>query len=97
MNFITYAFMCLFIGVYLSCTLTNTPYPEFLSTIRFWVSWAFLIWSGYVAGKVILDCLVLSSKNQMSTSNVANGILLAVLNILPTVLISVFMLKEGFK
>lgn len=96
MYFFNYIFMCLYIGVYLYFQLTDTPLPAILSDANVWVSWGFLLWSGYLSGKIIVDCLMLNAKNQMTQANMWNGLLLAVLNFLPTLLISVFMLKEGF-
>lgn len=97
MHFYNYIFMCLYIGVYIGYQLMNAPFPGFLRTLNIWVCWGFLLWGAYWAGKVILDCILLSMKNQMSSANAISGVMLAVLNFLPGLLISVFMLKEGFK
>lgn len=97
MNFLNYSFMCLYIGIYLFFHLTNTPFPGFLQTVNLIVCWGFLLWGGYIAGKVILDCILLGTKGQMQPVHIRNGILLATLNYLPVVMMSVFMLKEGFK
>ena len=91
-----YAFMCLYIGAFLYFQLTGTPLPEFMHTLNVWVSWGFLLWGGYLSGRVVVDCLLLGAKNQMTPANVRNGILLALLKLVPTLLMSVFMLKEGF-
>lgn len=96
MYFFNYIFMCLYIGVYLCFQLTDTPLPALLSDVNVWVSWGFLLWGGYLSCRVIVDCLMLNAKNQMTQANMWNGLLLAVLNFLPTLLMSVFMLKEGF-
>ena len=56
----------------------------------------FLLWAGYQSGKIIVDCIRSSFTGEMSAPNVRNGILMALLNFLPTLLMSVFMLKEGF-
>jgi hypothetical protein len=93
---LTYLYMCLFIGTYLYFYGTGAPFPEFLRSLNGWVCWAFLLWGGYQAGSVIVDCLVLSSKDQMTPSNARDGILLALISYLPTLMISIFMLREGF-
>jgi len=97
MNFLNYIFLCLSIGVYLFFHLTNTPTPGFLRTVNLVVCWAFLIWGGYIAGKVIVDCILSGAKGQMQPVHIRNGILLATINYLPVVLMSVFILKEGYK
>lgn len=97
MNYINYAFMCIYIGIYLAYKLTDTPFPDFFRTINICVSSVFLIYAAYLAGKVIIDCIQLNLKNLMTQSNMISGILLAVTNVLPAILMSVFMLKEGFK
>lgn len=94
--FIQYAFMCFYIGTYLYFQFDNAPMPAILSNINTWISWAFLCWGIFLAGRVIVDCILLSSKNQMSAANAWNGILLAVLHFLPVLGMSLFMLKEGF-
>lgn len=96
MYFIQYAFMCLFIGTYLFFQWSNTPMPGFLHQANIWVFWGFLLWGGFLAGRVIVDCILLNSKSQMSAGNAWNGVLLAVLHFLPTLAMSFFMLKEGF-
>lgn len=96
MYFINYGFMCLFIGLYLYFQLSNTPMPPYLNSARVWVSWGFLLWGGFEAGRVIVESLLLNAKGQMSSGNMYNGFLLAVLNFLPILLMSVFMLREGF-
>lgn len=96
MYFLNYIFMCLYIGIYLFFHLSNTPFPDFLRQVNTYTCWAFLLWGGFMAGRVIVDCLMLSAQNQMTAENVRNGILLAILHFLPTLLMSVFMLKEGF-
>jgi hypothetical protein len=96
MYFYNYIFMCLYIATYLYYQVTEVPLPGFMQHLNVWVSWGFLLWGGYQAGRIIVDCLMLSAKNQMTPEHVRNGILLAVLHFLPTFLMSVFMLKEGF-
>lgn len=96
MYFIQFFFMCLYIGIYLYFQWTNTPMPGFWSGVNVWVSWGFLLWGGFGAGRVIVDCAQLSMKGQMSAGNAWNGVLLAVLHFLPVFLMSFFMLKEGF-
>lgn len=97
MNFLNYIFLCLFIGIHLFFHLTNTPPPGFLRTVNLIVSCGFLLWGGYYAGKVIIDCIQLGAKGQMQPVHIRNGILLAILNYLPVVMMSVFLLKEGYK
>lgn len=96
MYFINYAVLCLFIGIYLYFYATNTPMPAFWVTIRVWVSWGFLLWGTYESGRIIVDCIVSNIKGEMSAANALNGLMLAVLNVLPVFLMSIFMLKEGF-
>ncbi len=91
-----YVFMCLYIGLYLYFQLTNTPLPDFMREVNVWTSRAFLLWGGYVSVKVIADCIMLNAKSQMTADSMRNGILLATLNFLPTLLMSLFMLREGF-
>lgn len=96
MYFYNFIFMCLYIGVYLYYQLTETALPAFLHQANIWISWGFLLWGGYMAAKIIVDCLMLNAKGQMTPEHVRSGILLALLHFLPTLLMSVFMLKEGF-
>ncbi len=96
MYFIQYVCMCLFIGAYLYFQTTDTPPPPFFFSATTWIFGAFLLWGGYLSVRVIVDCILLSSKGQMTGANVRNGMLLAVLNFLPTLGMSVFMLKTGF-
>ena len=96
MDILNFSFMCLYIGIYLSYQLRNKPLPDILRRANTYICWAFLIWAGFMSGRIIVDCLMLSAQGQMSAGNVRDGILLAVLNFLPNMLMSVFMLKEGF-
>ncbi|MEO6038158.1 MAG: hypothetical protein ABIQ93_07070 [Saprospiraceae bacterium] len=96
MYFQQYACMCLFIGAYLYFQLTNTPLPAFFTTANTWIFWAFLAWGAFQSGRIIVDCAMLSSQGQMSAPNAWNGILLAVLSLLPTLGMSLFMIKAGF-
>ncbi len=96
MYFIQYAFMCLYIGIYLYFQVTNTPMPALLPNVNTWVSWGFLLWGGFQAGRVIVDCMLLSAKDQMSAANAWNGVLLAILHFLPILGMSLFMLRQGF-
>ena len=96
MYFIQYTFMCLFIGTYLFFQWSNAPMPGFLHQANIWISWGFLLWGVFLAGRIIVDCIGLNAKKQMSAGNAWNGVLLAVLHFLPTLAISFFMLKEGF-
>ena len=88
--------MCLYVGIYLFYFITGSAMPVFLPKVNFWVNWGLLIWTGYASGRVIVDCLLLNARNEMSKTNMLNGLLLAALQFLPVLLISVFMLKEGF-
>lgn len=96
MYFIQYAFMCLLIGTYLFFQTTNAPVPAFLYQANTWVFWAFLLWGGFLAGRVVVDCILLNTKDQMSAGNAWNGVLLATLHFLPVLGMSLFMLKHGF-
>ena len=93
---LAYLYMCLFIGVYLYHYWTDTPFPEYLRSLNTWACWALLLWGAFLVIRVIVDCLRLSAANQMSAENVRDGILLALMHFLPTLLIAVFMLREGF-
>lgn len=96
MYFLNYIFMCVYIGIYLYFQVNDAVMPEALRQVNVWVSWGFILVALYFSGRVIVDCLMLSTKGEMSPENVRSGILLAVLQFLPTILMSVFMLKEGF-
>jgi hypothetical protein len=96
MYFINYAFLCLFVGVYVYFQMTGAPVPAFWNTARVWASWVFLLWAGFEAGRVILDSILTNLKGEMSTANMLNGMLMVVLNILPILLMSFFLLKEGY-
>lgn len=96
MYFFQFIFMCIYIAIYLYFELTGTPFPPVLRTINMGVCWLFLLWAGYIAGKVIIDCIVSNARNQMSTVNMYRGILLVTLQFIPTLLMSLFLLKEGF-
>ena len=76
--------------------LSNTPLPALLPQVNTWVSWAFLPWGGFLAGRVIVDCILLQAKGQMTAGNFRNDLLLAVLNYLPVLAMSVFMLRQVF-
>ncbi|MEQ1745416.1 MAG: hypothetical protein ABMA02_08325 [Saprospiraceae bacterium] len=92
-NFI---YMCLLIGTYLYFYCSGTPFPEALRTANTWICWGFLLWGGFVGGRVIVDCILSGLQGQMQLVNVRNGILLAVLDFLPTLLMSLFLMREGF-
>ncbi len=96
MQFIQYTFMCLYIGAYLFYHWSEKAFPEVLRAVNTWVMWGFLAWGGYWVVKVVLDCLRLGAKSQMTPVNVRNGILLAILNFIPVLLMALFMLQEGF-
>ncbi|MCC6461502.1 MAG: hypothetical protein IT260_13600 [Saprospiraceae bacterium] len=88
--------MSLYIGVYVYFQIIEAPLPAFLPQVNTWVNWGLLLWAGYQSGKIIVDCVQSHAKNQMTTDNMWNGILLALLHALPTVLMALFMLREGF-
>lgn len=96
MYFLNYIFMCLIIGLYLFFQFSDSPFPDTLRQINTYVCWGFLLWGGFSSGRVIVDCISLSSQGQMSAENVRNGILMSILHFIPTLLMSVFLLKEGF-
>lgn len=97
MYLINYFYMCLYIGIFLYFNWTDRAMPGFLPQLNMIVCWGFLLWGTFIAGRVIVDCLALGSKGQMSAENVRNGIILSLMHFLPTLLMSVFMLREGFK
>lgn len=96
MYFIHYAFMCLYIGIYVYFQCAEAPLPDYLPRVNTWINWGFLLLAGYQMFRIIIDSLQLHAKDQMSTANMWNGILLALLYALPTVLMAVFMLRQGF-
>ena len=91
-----YIYMCLYIGTFLYFQWVDKVMPAALWQVNKFVSWGFLAWGVYSAGKIIVNCIMLNSKGQMAAEYVRSGILLAVLNFLPVLLMSLFMLKEGF-
>lgn len=96
MSHINFVYLCLMIGTYLYYHTTGTPFPEHLRSLNTWVCWGFLAWGGFYAGRVIVDCILSGIQGQMQPEHIRNGILLALVSYLPTVLMSVFMLREGF-
>lgn len=96
MYFLQFACMCLYIGIYLYFQWTNTPLPALFNTTNLWVFGGFLLWGGFISARIIVDCALLSSKGQMTAANAWNGVLLAVINFLPTLGMSMFMIKQGF-
>ena len=60
------------------------------------MSWAFLPWGGFLAGRVIVDYILLQAKGQMTAGNFRTDLLLAVLNFLPVLAMSVFTLRQVF-
>ncbi len=96
MYFLNYAYMCLVIGTYLYFQLTDTPIPDLFRQANTYACWAFLIWGGFLAGRIIVDCISMSAQGEMTAANVRNGIMLAILHFLPSLLMSIFLLKEGF-
>lgn len=93
MYYIQYAFLCLFVGSYLYFHFSGAPAPPFFETARLVVAWGFLLWGGYYAGRVIVDCILSYSKGEMTALNARNGFLLALLNYLPVFLMSFFLLR----
>jgi hypothetical protein len=91
-----YFFMALYIGVYVFYQYSGAPMPAFWPTVNTYVSWAFLLVALFFSGRVVVDCLLLHARGEMTTHHMTNGILLAVLNFLPSLLMSVFMLRQGF-
>ncbi len=91
-----YIYMCLYIGIFLYFQWIGAAMPDILPQLNMWVSYAFLLWGTYSAGRIIVDCIMLNSKGQMTAAHMRDGILLSLLHFLPTFLMSVFMLKEGF-
>ncbi len=97
MYFIQYILMCLYIAMYLYFQLTHTPMPEQLPIINTGIAFAFLAWGGFWSVRVTVDCIRLRAKNQMTVENMRKGLLLAMLNFLPNLGMSGFMLLEGFR
>ncbi len=97
MYFYQYIFMCVYIGTYLFFHQNGAALPAYLPQVNLVVSWAFLAWAGFSAGRIIVDCIVSNAKGQMTGPNMRNGIILALLHLLPFLLMSAFMLGEGFK
>lgn len=97
MYFYAYIYMCCFIAIYLFYQFTQTPLPAFLQYLHTGISWGFLLIGGYYCIKIVVDCLILYNKSEMSQTHMLNGMLLAFLHYLPTLLIALFMLKAGFQ
>lgn len=97
MYFFAFIYMCCYMAAYFYFQFTNTPLPHFLPNLNTAISWGFILWGGYQSGKIIVDCLVSNAKGQMTQVNMVNGIILATLVFLPTLLISLFMLLGGYK
>ncbi len=91
-----YIYMCLYIGIFLYFQWMGAAMPDILPQLNMWVSYGFLLWGTYTAGRIIVDCILLNYKGQMTAVHTRNGIVLALMHFLPTFLMSVFMLKEGF-
>lgn len=96
MYLFNYIFMCLYIGVYVFYQWAEMPMPAWLPKVNVGVNWGFLLWGIYSSGRIVVDCILSRFKNEMSPANTLNGILLAVLDFLPVLLMSGFMLREGF-
>lgn len=97
MYFYQYLFMCLYIGIYLFYHLSGSAMPGYLPQVNLVVSWGFLAYAVFVAGRIIVSCITLNAKGQMTGPNMRNGIMLALLHLLPFLLMSAFMLSEGFR
>lgn len=89
-------YMCLYIGTYVYYQWVEQPMPTFLPMLNKGISAFFLLWGLYSAGRIVIDCLRLHAKEEMTGEHMRNGILMSVLYFLPTLLMTVFMLKEGF-
>ncbi|MCC7026533.1 MAG: hypothetical protein IT265_06235 [Saprospiraceae bacterium] len=97
MNFISFGFMCLFIGIFLYFEMSATAMSDILWKLNFWINWMFIVWASYSVGRIVLDSIILNSQGQMTSANLMSSMLLAVFHALPTLAISIFMLKEGFR
>lgn len=97
MNFISFGFMCFIIGVFLYFEISATEMPGILLKFNFWINWMFIVWASYSVGRILLDSFMLNSQGQMTSANLMSSMLLAVFHALPTLAISIFMLKEGFR
>ena len=97
MYFIQFAFMAGYVCLSLYFQSVNTPVPLFLTTASTWIAWGFLLWGGFGAVRIIVDCLQLRAKNQMTAENMRSGMLLAVLHFLPSFGMSGFIILEGFR
>lgn len=91
-----YYYMCLYIGIFLYFNWIERPLPAFLPQANMIVSWGFLLWGIFIAGRIILDCIMLNSKGQMTAEHMRNGIIMSLMHFMPTLLMSVFLLREGF-
>ena len=89
-------YMCLYIGTYLYYQWAEQAMPAFLPLLNKGISAFFLLWGAYGAGRIIIDCLKSYAKGEMIGEHMRNGILMSVLYFLPTLLLTVFMLREGF-
>lgn len=97
MNFISFGFMCFIIGVFLYFEMSATEMPGILLKFNFWINWIFIVWASYSVGRIVLDSIMLNSQGQMTSANLMSSMLLAIFHALPTLAISIFMLKEGFR
>lgn len=97
MYFYNYVYMVFYIGAWLCFQWMEAPMPDVLPQINLVVSAGFLLWAGYSAARIIVDCMLSYSRNQMTPEHMRKGILLALLHNLPVFLMSGFMLGEGFK
>lgn len=96
MYFLNYAYLCVYIGFNLYYNLSGSAMPDNLRTINMVVCWAFLAVGIFFSGRIIVDCALLSMKGEMTSVNAWRGVLLALLQFLPSLLMSLFMLRDGF-
>lgn len=97
MSFYQFIYLCLVILVNLYFEWNNAAWPTQWRTANFWINVGFLAIGGYFAARVIIDCIVSGSKGQMLPVNVRQGILMALLYYVPTIVMSLFLLKEAYK
>lgn len=92
-----FAFLSLMVLGYQGFRLVDASFPPLLLTLNFWVAVAFLGWGGYHALRVIIDCIALGARGEMQAVHMRNGIVLALMVYLPKVLMSWFLIREGFR
>ena len=97
MHYFQFLFMCLYIAAYKSFELSGASVPSFMPTVNLVFSGGFLLWSAFQWFRVTIDCIRLYFRKEMSPENVRNGILLVTLDLIPALLMSVFMLTDSFR